>query len=55
MKRLVYLFAALLMLLPSACGFELRAQEGSADSLIVISKEDMTLRLLDGQGKVLLQ
>ena len=55
MKRLVYLFAALLMLLPSACGFELRAQEGSADSLIVISKEDMTLRLLDGQGQVLLQ
>ncbi|MGM9791073.1 MAG: L,D-transpeptidase [Candidatus Cryptobacteroides sp.] len=43
------------MLLPSACGLGLRAQEGGADSLIVISKEDMTLRLIDGQGQVLQQ
>ena len=48
MKQLFYLFASLLMLIPSACGLELCAQE--ADSLIVISKEDMTLRLIDGQG-----
>ena len=55
MKRLAYLLAALLMLMPSACGLGLRAQEGDAAQIIVISKEDMTLRLLDGQGADILK